>query len=238
MYGLPEDLIDHVHIMDKKYPSDKSKSTSFFSRVKQARELPEQDIIFDLTDSSLTLLLIFFSEAKLKIGYSYRTIRRMFYDISILRSDFVIEAESVLHMLNMLGAKTTRALQYGYDKKYPKNDRKQILYFAGAAMESKCWEKEKFKDLISKTSEVYRDYDHIILQGIKENEKFLEIYNPLKEHKNVKLQEAMDLDKTMQLLSDWKCVVSNDTGVRNMAIAVNTPTKGIFLAPGAFKIGA
>ena len=123
MYGLPEDLIDELHIMDKDDPNDKSKKTGLFYRIKQAKQLPPQDIIFDLTDSSMTLLLIIFSKAKLKIGYSYRAFRRWFYDISTLRSDFVIEAHSVLHMLNILGSHITNPKDYGYSKKYTKNNR-------------------------------------------------------------------------------------------------------------------
>lgn len=235
MYGMPEDLIDNIHIMDKDDPDDRSKKTGLFFRIKQAKELPPQDILFDLTDSSLTLLLTIFSKAKLKIGYPYRAIRRFFYDIATLRSDFLVEAQSVLHMLNILGAKTNINLRYGFDNKYKKNDIKQIVYFAGASMENKCWKKEKFKILIDKLSDKYPNYNHIVLQGIKENEKFLEIYEPLQNKTNVLLQEVMQLDDAMQFLSNSRCLVSNDTGVRNMAISTQTPTIGLFFMIPPFR---
>jgi ADP-heptose:LPS heptosyltransferase len=57
MYGMPEDLVDAIHIMSR-YRDDGTK-TSLFERIKEAKELPSQDIIFDLTDSTLSLLLIF-----------------------------------------------------------------------------------------------------------------------------------------------------------------------------------
>ena len=235
MYGMPEDLIDEVHIVQKDHPHKKGKKTSLFQRIQEAKTLPPQDIIFDLTDSSLTLLVVFFSKASLKIGYPYRWIRRLFYDIATLRSDFVLEAESVLHMLNILGAKTTRPLRYGYENKYPKNLKKRIIYFAGASIKEKCWEEEKFQKLIHKMSQSYQNYEHVILQGIKEDEKFLEIYEPLKKKDNVVLKSAMKLDETMQYLCNSSLVVSNDTGIRNMAIAVETPTVGIFFLTGAFR---
>ena len=235
MYGLPEDLIDDLHIMDKDNPNDKNKKTGLFYRIRQAKELPKQDIIFDLTDSSMTLLLIIFSKSKLKIGYPYRALRRYFYDIATLRSDFLVEAQSVLHMLNILGAKTSRVLEYGFEQRYSKNNIKQIVYFAGASMENKCWTKDKFEALINKLSNKYPNYEHIILQGIKENEKFLEIYEPLKNKSNVKIQEVMQLDDAMQFLSNSRCLVSNDTGVRNMAIATQTPTVGIFFNIPPFR---
>lgn len=235
MYGIPTDLIDDTHIMDKDDPHDRSKKTGLLYRIKQAKELPPQDIIFDLTDSSMTLLLIMFSQAKLKIGYSYRAIRRLFYDISTLRSDYVMEAHSVLHMLNLLGSHITNPTDYGYKEKYTKNENKRIIYFAGAAEEAKCWEKDKFIILIKKLSKQYLDYKHTILQGIRDDEKFLDIYEPFIKNENVELQEVMNLDDALQFISNSRCLISNDTGIRNMSIAVDTPTIGIFFYTGAFR---
>ncbi|MBC8238710.1 MAG: glycosyltransferase family 9 protein [Helicobacteraceae bacterium] len=235
MYGIPEDLIDEVHIMSRYASDDLRKKTGLLARIKEARALPPQDIIFDLTDSTITLLLVALSKAKLKIGYPYRAIRRFFFDVATWRSDFVVEAQSVLHMLNILGAKTRTPLYYGYEKKYSKTDEKRIVYFAGASVENKCWEKEKFKSLIEKMSDKYPNYNHIILQGIGENEKFLEIYDPLKERKNVILQEVMPIEDVMQFLANSRCLVSNDTGVRNMGIALEIPTIGVFFNIPPFR---
>ncbi len=235
MYGLPYDLVDDVHIMHKNHPDDKSKKTNLFFRIKEAKKLPPQDIIFDLTDSSMTLLLTVFSNSKIKIGYPYRWIRRIFYDIATLRSDFVYEAESIMSMINILGSKSIFPFDFGYQNKYKKNNKKQIIYFAGASMKIKCWEEEKFTKLIERLSDKYPDYQHIILQGIKEDEKFLDIYNRLKNKKNILLQTPMELDETMQFLSNSSLVISNDTGIRNMAIAVDTPTIGIFFTTTAFR---
>jgi len=234
MYGLPYDLVDDIHIVQKDHPTKKGKKTSFFQRIKEAKKLPPQDIIFDLTDSSLSLLVTFFSKSKLKIGYPYRWIRRLFYDIATLRSDFVLESLSTLHMLNILGYKSVD-LKYGFEDKYLKNDIKRVVYFAGASIKEKCWEEEKFKNLIEKMAKKYNSYEHVILQGIKEDEKFLNIFTPLKHIPNVKLQSPLKLDEVMQYLSNSRLVVSNDTGIRNMAIAVNTPTVGIFFLTGAFR---
>ncbi|WP_457743402.1 glycosyltransferase family 9 protein [Sulfurimonas sp.] len=234
MYGIPEDLIDNVHIM-RRYKEDHTK-TGFLTRIKEAKTLPSQDIIFDLTDSTISILLIFLTNAKLKIGYPYRGIRRMFFDIATLRSDFVVEAVSVEHMLNILGAKTKFPLSYGLDKIYPKTeDLKQIVYFAGASTKTKCWEEDKFQDLIAKMSDKYEDYNHIILQGIGDNEKFYEIYNPLKERENVQLQKVLPIEEVMQFLKNSRCLISNDTGIRNMGIALEIPTIGIFFHIPPFR---
>jgi ADP-heptose:LPS heptosyltransferase len=231
-YGIPNDLINEVHVIDRTVGD---KKTSFFQRIKQIKQLPQADLLFDLTDSSLSLYTTIFSKPKLKIGYSYRSSRRFFYDISTLRSDFVLEADSVLHMLYMLGYSRHGDLEYGYGKLYPKKHAKQIVYFAGASMKNKCWSEDKFTTLIEQLSDQYPDYQHVILQGIRKDEQFLEIYSPISHKKNVKLQETMSLERVMQFLANSHLLISNDTGIRNMAIATQTPTIGIFFDIAPFK---
>ena len=235
MYGIPQDLIDEVHVMSRYTSVEKGTKAGLLTRIKEARELPEQDIIFDLTDSTITLLLIFLSKAKLKVGYPYRSIRRFFFDVATLRSDFVVEAQSVLHMLNILGAKTQTPLRYGNEKNYPKTDEKRIVYFAGASVENKCWAKDRFKSLIEKMADTYPEYNHVVLQGIGENEKFLEIYEPLADKANVLLQEVLPIEEVLQFLASSRCLVSNDTGVRNMGIALEIATVGIFFNIPPFR---
>ena len=231
-YGIPNDLINEVHVIDRTVGD---KKTSFFQRIKQIKQLPQADLLFDLTDSSLSLYTTIFSKPKLKIGYSYRSFRRFFYDISTLRSDFVLEADSVLHMLYMLGYSRHGDLEYGYGKLYPKKHAKQIVYFAGASMKNKCWSEDKFTTLIEQLSDQYPDYQHVILQGIRKDEQFLEVYSPISHKKNVKLQKTMSLEGAMQFLANSHLLISNDTGIRNMAIATQTPTIGIFFDIAPFK---
>jgi ADP-heptose:LPS heptosyltransferase len=234
-YGMPEDLVNDIHTMDKDDPKDPSKKTGFFTRIKQARTLPPQEIIFDLTDSTLTAFLLFFAKADLKIGYPYRLFRRLFVDMAVHRSDFVVEAESTLHMLNFLGMPKVKKLNYGFEQRYKKNNTHMIIYFAGASTQGKRWEAKKFTALIDQMSIKYTDYQHVILQGIQANEQFLDIYEPLRTRENVTLKEAMELDETMQFLADARGMVTNDTGIRNMAIALQTPTIGVFFGTGPFR---
>jgi len=67
--GVPDDLVDRVHIVFNKKPN----RLSFKSRLQNLRELGDHDILFDLADTSRSLLLCFFNKAKLKIGFPYRT---------------------------------------------------------------------------------------------------------------------------------------------------------------------
>ena len=233
MYGMPEDLVDKIHIMDKYYPQDKSKKTGILYRIKQAKELQEQNIIFDLTDSSMTLLLIFFAKANLKIGYSYRAVRRLFYDISTLRSDFVLETQSMLHQLNILGVNTKHhPLEYGLTKKNRDVANPYIIYFPGASVQHRCWDEDKFVELIKRMIIEYPVYNHIVLKGIGKDEHFTSIYEPFVGHENVIHQDSLPIEHIYDYLAEASLVIVGDTGIRNMAIASNTATLGIMWISG------
>jgi len=230
MYGVPDDLIDDVHIVSR-YQKDGSK-TGFFQRIKEAKTLSAQDIIFDLTDSALTHLLLFFSRSQLKIGYPYRSFMKLFYDICVLRSDFVLETQSMMHQLNILGANTHHyPLNYQLTTVARNEIEPYIIYFSGASMPERCWEKTKFVQLIKKTVQTYPEYRHIILKGIGQDEHFSEIYEPFSQYKNVIHQDSMPLTQIYDYLGAASLVVVGDTGIRNMAIASNAPTLGLMWAP-------
>lgn len=233
MYGIPEDLIDKVHVIDKVNLNNKKKKTSIFKRVEQIKEIPCQDIIFDLTDSSLSFLITQVVKSNLKVGYSYRWIRRLFYDVSVLRSDYVFETMSMLHQLNILGANTKHyPLEYQLSDKTCNRNKPYIIYFAGASIEARCWGNDNFVELISLMLPKYPNYQHVILKGIKDDEQFIEIYNPFKDNPLVIHQEALSLEQIYDYLAEASLVVVGDTGLRNMALGTHTPTIGLIFAFG------
>ena len=236
IYGMPEDLVDEIFYMYKHKKYDKSKKTSFFERVKNVRELAYQDIIFDLTDSSFTLMMIIFAKAGLKIGYPFRNLRRLFYDVSILRSQYTFESYTHLDMLNVLNYPNIPIpLQYNLSIKTVDKQNPYIIYFAGASMKNRCWSEKNYVNLIKEMILRYPEFNHTILQGIREDEKFLEIYKPFENSSNVILQEALSIDKIYDFLAQAHLVVVGDTGIRNMAIGTNTPTLGIFFNLTPYK---
>jgi len=227
MYGMPEDLVDVIHIVDKK-DQKTNKKTNFFQRRNQIRELPPQDIMFDLTDSALSLMLILFSNTKIKVGYPYRWIRRLFYDIAVPRSDFVLETMSMMHQINIMGANTQHyPLDYVLTNKKRNKKEPFVIYFAGASVPQRCWEEQKFVQLIRKMIKQYPRYKHVILKGIKEVEHFNAIYTPFQENENVIHQDALPIEEIYDYLASSSLVIVGDTGIRNMAIAANSPTLGL-----------
>ncbi|HZF71146.1 glycosyltransferase family 9 protein [Sulfuricurvum sp.] len=230
-YGVPVDLVDRIHTIHKKI---EGKKTSFLSRYKQIRELGEHDLLFDMTDSGLSGVICFLNNAKVKIGFPYRRVKNnLFFDVSLLRSDLVPEVESLLHMLHIFGAPKHLQIDYGYKKAEKKEPR--IIYFMGASVASKQWPKGNFSRLIQKMAHHYPEYEHIVLEGIGINEKVDDVMADFSQYSNVKKLEALPLDSMMEYLSQSQAVVCNDTGIRNMAIASNTATIGIFFSTVPYR---
>lgn len=223
-YGSPDDLVDRIHVVDKKINGRK---TSFFARLKQIRELDKCDILFDMADTATSGMVSLFADAKLKIGFPYRQLKNhLFFDVSLLRSDLVPEVDTLLHMLYILGAPKQSIIDYGYPLAEVKTSR--IIYFMGASMVKKQWPKALFAQLIQKMAICYPQYEHVMLEGIKDDEKVDDLLLELKDYSNIRKIETLPLEQTMSYLSESKLVVCNDTGIRNMAIAVETATVGIF----------
>lgn len=224
-YGAPDDLVDRIHTVHKKIDGQK---TSYSQRFKEIKELGEHDIIFDMADTAASGLVCLLNKAKIKIGFPYRRIKNTIFDINVVRSDFVPEVETLLHMLYMFGAPKMDRLEYGYPKFQINNKNPYIVYFTTASLGLKCWPKEHFKDLIDEMAIRYPDMRHIVLEGIQEYEKVDDLMAQLVHHTNVVKVEALSLDKLVPFLGEASLIVSGDTGIRNIAIAANVATVGIF----------
>jgi len=231
-YGAPVDMVDQVHMVDKKIDG---KKTTFLSRYKQIKSLGKQDIIFDLAGTSLSKWICLFNDAKLKIGFPHRQFDNVFYDVTVKRSDLVLETENMLHLLEILGAKTQRPYDYGYPDYGVEKERPYVVYFTSASNEGKTWPKDHFIELGKMMAEAFPQYRHIFLDGLHQHEKVDDIVDSLGDFTNVEKQEVLAYEDAMKFLGKATMVVSNDTGVRNMAVSVNTPTVGIFFATVPYR---
>jgi len=218
MRGIPDDLVDRIHIVHR----ENKRNYSLKEKIKNLRELGYHDIIFDLADTSRSLLLCLLNKAQLKIGFPYRSVyRHLFYNATIFRSDFIFEADLLLHMLNLLGINDIRI-------KTHENFSPYIVYFTGASTKSKCWSLGNFKQLLLIMSEAYPNFDHIVLKGIGDSESIIEVFEGLDKKPNIKSADIKKLDETISFIKGSRMVISNDTGIRHLAIAVQSPTVGIF----------
>jgi len=230
--GVPEDLVDKVHIV---HGTDQ-RDVPYGTRKKRFKELGHQDIIFDLAATNRSFRTCFHNSAKLKVGFPYRWIRaRMFYDFTVHRSDLSYEVDNMLSMLHAIGVKTSHPHKFNMPGEKLARDKPYIIYFTGASIKQKCWPLESFSGLINRMSAEYPKYDHLILGGIQDWEKSETVLDHTNDANNINSIEADNINDTVSLLKGADLVVANDTGIRNLAIACETPTVGIFTITVPFR---
>jgi len=221
--GLPEDLVDRVHVV----PSTKEKK-GIYNSYKAYKELGPHDLLFDLTASTRSFSLSLLTKAKFKIGFQYRSLHKLIYDIAIPRSAYQFEAATFLEQLCPLGI--AYAWPPGFEIKTSGMKRKipYIVYFPTASSPDKSWPADNFSILIRNMAAELPHYEHIILSGISEWEKVVasDMMAGLSEMENVTQLDAGPQDQA--LIRGANLLVSNDTGIRHLGIALNTTTVCIF----------
>jgi len=230
--GVPTDLVDRVHVV---YGSDQ-RGIKLKEQIKRARELGEQDLLFDLAVSNRSTWLCLFTRAKLKISFPYHNIQRhVFYDIAVSRSDMRFEAENLLEMLNILGCATQYPPVFDMQVEGAVRENPYVVYFPSASVVTKCWPHSSFAELVSEMAEKYPGHEHVVLAGIAEWESIDDIMEALGGRQNVTGLNLDNFDGTVSLISGAAMLVANDTGIRNIAIACETPTVGIFFDTYPFR---
>lgn len=223
--GIPEDLVDRVHVIH----GNDQRDTPLRTRIKKIRELGYHDLIFDLAGGNRSLLTCFFTPALVKFGFPYRRFRAwLFYDVTTCRTDLNFEVNDMLSMLHVIGAKTAYPHVYDMPGKVTQRNRPYMVYFTGASGPEKCWPQANFAELIKQMSTHFPDIDHLILDGLKDWERADKIISLIGEVKNISAVTADTVEETTSLMKGARLLVSNDTGIRHVAIACDTPTVGIF----------
>jgi ADP-heptose:LPS heptosyltransferase len=234
-YGAPVDLADSVHIAHGSH----EKNVTIRERVGKAKELGNVDILFDLADTTRSRYLCLLTKAKVKIGFPYRWYQRhLLLDAAVPRSDFSFEAVTMLDALMLLGANPEFPLNFAWPKELvdrAEPRQKTVIYFPFASVPSKCWPTDRFLSLIAQAATNYPSYNHVVLAGVGAHEHVNDYAVLAQKHANVNLQQPMSLDETIKFLAKSGLVVSNDTGVRNLAISLDTPTLGIFYSTVPYR---
>lgn len=220
MRGIPYDLIDDVHIT-------KSKESSKKEQLNNLKAIKKQDILFDITETTRSMWLALFTKATLKIGFMHKGLHRLVYDIAIPRAHYRFEAETFSEQLNALGIDFEWPLKFDLSVPEKKINKPYMVYFPTASNLEKSWPSDNFIDLIKHSSEKHKDYLHVILSGIADWE--IDIADNIFEKTKVEnVQLFYGGDDTESIIANADILISNDTGIRNLAIAFYTPTVGIF----------
>lgn len=230
--GAPEDLVDRVHVV---YGSDR-KDVALKQQIARVRELGQHDLLFDLAVTARSFYTCLLTRAKLKISFPYKVIERhLFYDVTVQRSDFQFEADNILDMLRIFGHRVEYPPQFLLSAESYQHPRPYLVFFPSASTPTKCWPKGHFAELVDLLSKKHPEYDHIVLQGIAEWETIDEIVAPLAARENVIAMQLNGFDETLSLIEGAALLVGNDTGIRNIAIACETPTVGVFFATEPYR---
>lgn len=223
--GLPEDLVDRVHTVS----ASGGKKLTLKQKIAEFKALGPQDIIFDLAVTNRSMKVCWFNKAKLKIGFPYSPIQaRLFYDIATPRADLNFELSDMLMMLNIFGFKTAYPHRFNLPGEGLQREMPYLVYFPGASTVDKCWPATHFAELMRDLAGRYPNHQHLVLEGIQAWEKADPILESLKDLDNVDVITADNIEDTTKVIKGAELVVSNDTGIRHLAIAAETPTVGIF----------
>lgn len=222
--GIPEDLVDRVHVVPAR-----NERKGWRSTLRDYATLGHHSLLFDLTASTPSFLISALNSADFKIGFQHRSVHKLIYDAAIMRAEYRFEAETFLEQLHMLGISFDWPPPYALPVQPLHRVRPYCVYFPTASNLEKSWPAEKFISLIQQAATQYSHFDHIILSGLAqwEVDTARTIVTSLANHPNVLLDsDRKDYDR---LIKGATVLVSNDTGIRHLGIAVGTPTVGIFM---------
>ncbi|MFO7603141.1 MAG: glycosyltransferase family 9 protein [Gammaproteobacteria bacterium] len=229
--GAPEDLVDRLHII---YGTDR-REVSMRAQIRKARELGPQDLLFDLAATPRSFWLCALTRAQLKFGFpAHRLQQHLFYDVTVPRSDMRFEAEAMLDMLNAIGIKTAMPLEFALPGEPHRAARPYVVYFTSASAPHKCWPEERFATLIRQLAVQYPQRDHVVLAGVRPEESVAGLMQAIGPAANVSTCQIDSVDATISFIKGARLVVSNDTGIRHLAIAAGTPSLGLFFATDPF----
>lgn len=233
-YAMPYDLADRVVIMHGKH---RKTEISFAEKIRNIKELGEQDIIFDVAGTNRSYWMTALTKAKVKFGFPYKPyLCGTLYNAAVFRSDYQPEVEVMLDMLRFLGHVPSQRLEYGYpdNKDYPQQIKPTILYFNGASTPTKILNQSQMRELIKQAMVQFPEAQHVYLEGKGASEKGGYLQD-LTQQDHFRIQPCLPLDELLIEVAKARLVVAPDTGIRNVAISTHTPTVGIFYSTVPFR---
>jgi ADP-heptose:LPS heptosyltransferase len=223
--GVPEDLVDRVHVAVGQFRP----RPSWRSRLRSYRELGYHDLMFDLTASSASAWITRVNAAGVKFGFRHSPLAPLVYDVAMPRSFMTFEAENFLHLLALLRLRYDWPLDFGW----PPHRAAQppyLLYFPTASIPAKCWPAERFGAVLGRLAGELPGYEHRLLYGVGDWEVQAGDACLAAAGAQANIRSIRDAkgDAFRDLLRGATLLICNDTGVRNLAIGLDTPTLGVF----------
>ncbi len=141
----------------------------------------------------------------------------------------------MLDMLHLLGHTTEYPPRFDMPGEVAHRSRPCIVYFTGSSKPEKCWPNQHFAQLVDEMSMAYPDIEHIFIEGRAKWESIDPILDAIGSRENVYGLKGTGLDDMISLIKAASLVISNDTGIRHLAIASDVPTLGLFFDDYPFR---
>lgn len=192
----------------------------------------DYDLVIDTEQwHRLSAIVAYLTRAPMRIGFSTNERRELFtHPIAYSHKDY--EVFSFLRLLEPLMVKIKMDLQRPFlpfinTKRRLNKDATWVAIFPGASIKERKWPKERFKEIVKWLN---KEGVKIVIVGGKEDKKlgdFIIGDNKL----NLNLVGRLSLHQTASVLTQVKLLLTTDSGVMHLAMAVGTPVVALF-GPG------
>lgn len=139
----------------------------------------------------------------------------------------------------LLGANPARPLDFGWYKSGTKPEIRKselVLYFPFASHRGKVWPTKHWIELLLYMGKKYPNLRHEVLSGVGEHESAADLVEVMPvDLSNIHALSRLDLHELILKIHSARLLVSNDIGVRNVAISTSTCTAGIFFSTVPYR---
>ncbi len=192
----------------------------------------DYDLVIDTEQwHRLSAVVAYLTRAPMKIGFSTNERRGLFtHLIAYSHKDY--EIFSFLKLFEPLVGKVKIDLEKPFfpfinTKLRLDKDTTWVAIFPGASIKERRWPKERFKEIVRWLN---KKGIKVILVGGMEDKKLADFI--IEDNKlNLNLIGQLSLQQTASVLSQVKLLLTTDSGIMHLAIAVGTPVVALF-GPG------
>lgn len=239
LQNLPYDMVKHQTNVDRFITFDRKGSLkSWFLLFKQLRQ-ETYDLVLVPQMSAKVSLITIFTRAKIKLGFDFKRSRDFHWVVTNYKIPFRPRQhvqDQFFEFLDFLGIKdypvewnfkfTDREL--AWKRSFFERIEKPVIGFVIASSNrDKDWGLEKYANVIDYVGQEL-DMQPLLIGGPSEIERknAARICRMCKKNPVIALEKP--IRKTMMQLAGSRIVISPDTGPLHMAVALNTPTIGLY----------
>jgi len=230
--------IDRLILLDK-YKLNLREQLRFYLNLRAEKF----DITIDLTKSARGRMITLLSGAKKRVGFKHKGLERLAYNIWTQRDDtktiqenskyvseFFLDTLRILQMkvessdLELYPSAKDRDFARKFLNQLNEDNKTSIIGLnPGVSLKIKQWKAEKFAQL---ANILQQNYKIILIQGPLDKEIVTSIVAQMKNKPVV--AEGLTLMQLASLISHFSLLITTDSGVKPIAVAMDVPTITLF----------